>query len=479
MGVTIDVVRVAANTATGNQDITGSLGGLTPKAALFILSGAVTDGTARDDSTLSYGAATGVSNEWAVGGFFKHGLTTTDGTTWNINDGCIAIYDEADSPNPVARANFVSFLTNGVRINWSDAPDVAHLITVVLFAGTDLSAHANWISVLNTTDLKSDTTDPGFEPDVLFTALDCGHTTPRTDGTIIVHQYFSLGLVHNDGVGGVTQYSSATNWPGNQGTTVHIGDVRDDYGIVEVAASLDWGGEFGSFVSNGFSITTRVTGGNNREVYYLALKFGSLSSWVGPYTTPTTTGADSITAPGFKPQYLHVLAANFAGFNSPGVSVEAASRAVFAIDSDAQFASSVSSEHSVGTSNVQSLSDNVAVELPEDDGSAKFTGSFTSFDTSGWTWNFSATDTGTARKWFALAIEAEGAVDDSDSREAYTAGGVNESDSQAAYIPAGFDINDMAPGYIQGLTYFPFTEYFTGQANEAAWLKSKWVNEEG
>jgi len=35
MAITIDVFRTAANTSTGNQTFTGSLGGLTPKAAKF------------------------------------------------------------------------------------------------------------------------------------------------------------------------------------------------------------------------------------------------------------------------------------------------------------------------------------------------------------------------------------------------------------------------------------------------------------
>jgi len=57
MAITIDVFRTAANTSTGNQTFTGSLGGLTPKAAKFEITRATTDGTAANHANYSIGGS--------------------------------------------------------------------------------------------------------------------------------------------------------------------------------------------------------------------------------------------------------------------------------------------------------------------------------------------------------------------------------------------------------------------------------------
>ncbi|KKM63638.1 hypothetical protein LCGC14_1509410, partial [marine sediment metagenome] len=67
MSVIVAVDRVACNTSGGNQAIAVSAGGLTPKAALFILVGATGDGAPASDVIFSQGAATGTANRWVNG----------------------------------------------------------------------------------------------------------------------------------------------------------------------------------------------------------------------------------------------------------------------------------------------------------------------------------------------------------------------------------------------------------------------------
>ena len=53
MAATVAVVQVAINTALGTQDITTTkLGGLTPKAAIFILGGGISNDVAVDHGRL-------------------------------------------------------------------------------------------------------------------------------------------------------------------------------------------------------------------------------------------------------------------------------------------------------------------------------------------------------------------------------------------------------------------------------------------
>lgn len=196
MGVTVATTRVACNTSTGNQDITTTdLGGLTPKAAYFAATSATSDGTAANHWVLSTGAATGTGNRWAVASSSEHGIGATDSHRRMTNDECVMLLDPADGTID-GEADFVSFIEDGVRINWGDAPAAAYLLTVVLFAGTDLSALADSQTTVATTDNTLDITDVGFEPDqVIFGSH--GALLNDTTGTFGTH---SVGIADN-GVG--------------------------------------------------------------------------------------------------------------------------------------------------------------------------------------------------------------------------------------------------------------------------------------
>lgn len=78
MGVTVAVTRVACNTSTGDQTITTTdLGGLTPKAAMFIITQAVTDGAAANHAVWGLGFTDGTTS-FCSASEDEHGLSTTD-----------------------------------------------------------------------------------------------------------------------------------------------------------------------------------------------------------------------------------------------------------------------------------------------------------------------------------------------------------------------------------------------------------------
>lgn len=407
MGVTVAVARAAVNTDTGTQDFTSSdMGDLTPSAALFIVTACLTDGTPANNRVIGIGSTTGSSNRWAVNSSDEHNQATTDTYQRWVNDKCIQIINPADGSID-GDADFDSFITNGVRINWGNAPGSAYLMTVVLFGGTDLSVHAGSFDVQNVVDTTTDITDPGFEPDLLIVAANTGQPNPDT---IQSQSELSLGVVHNDGVGGITQRGLWINSRDNQATGEVASILIDDGAIAERAPSdgdPDWYGEFGVFDANGFSCTTRDAGGNNRDIHYLALNFnGVVDSWVGNYTTPTSAGNDGETGPGFTPQFVYLLGTHAEAIDTAYVDANAGTLSVSVIDEDDAFCNSVSSEDAAATTNTQSLSDDTAIECPDDDGTAGITASFVSFDANGWTLNYSAVTTN-AKIFLALAIEAE------------------------------------------------------------------------
>jgi hypothetical protein len=400
MAVSVAVTRVACNTSTGTQDITITAFG-TPKAALFICSEATTDGTAASNYQLSVGAATGVSNEWCLSVNSEDGQASADTQSSTDSDRVIRI-NTAGTNTVDGDAEFTAFITDGVRINWITAPSAAWLLTVVLFGGDDLSAHANSVGLGDATDNAVDITAPGFEPTLIIAACNDALAMDANQ----THIEPSIGFVHN-GVG--VSHGNATVYMANGAANGSPdGRCTESYGVMGLNTSggLDWGGEFGSFDSSGFTVTTRNAGANSTSLMYLALGLaGTEAGYVGTVNTPTSTGNDGQTGPGFTPQAVlqigtHMEAIDTAYNSSPLAGALAAA----AFDASNEYMTSVNDEDAAATINTQCLSDNTAVELPNDDGTAGLTASFVSMDANGYTLNYSAV-TANAKKFFVMAVE--------------------------------------------------------------------------
>lgn len=405
MGITAAVVRAAAtiDSAPYTQDFTtADLGGLTPKAALFFITRATSDGAAAAHANFGIGAATGAANEWAIATTDEDGQGTTDTGARVRDDACILIVDPGNEGSVDGQAEFSSFIANGVRVNWTNAPAAAYLVTAVLFAGTDLSAHADNAALGNSTNNAVNITDPGFEPDLVIAACQ-GRSGINSSGT---NALLSVGAVHN-GVG-VTQRCFGSASRHNQAAAAVAMRYTESYGVMETVGSsgaLDWGGEFSAFDADGFTVTTRNAGANNTALCYLALNFNNAAdAWVGTVDTPTGGGNDSIAAPGFTPQFVMQGMTLTEAIDTAYTNELAGSHGLSAFDDDDEYANSVSSDDGEGTTDTQSLSDDTAVQLPDDDGTAGLTASFVSLDANGWTLNWSAVEAN-AKKFWSLAIE--------------------------------------------------------------------------
>jgi hypothetical protein len=192
--------------------------------------------------------------------------------------------------------------------------------------------------------------------------------------------------------------------------------------VLAVGGSVDWWTDISGFDASGFSIFTRNAGGNNGSVAYLALNFnGVINVSISTEDTPTGSGNLANTAPGFIPQAVLLGTTIMEAVASAVSDRTAGTVGQSFITENAQFSLTGSSEDLAATMNTQSLNDNQALLVPDDDGTAHIAATFVSFDANGYTLNYSAFHTSATKQW-VLAFESEGAAalsidlrDDNDS----------------------------------------------------------------
>ena len=382
MGVTVAIAQAALRTSTGTQNITTpDLGGLTPKGVLFYLSRATANDTTTNTATISYGAATGTANEWVIAANSENNVSTTDAVHHARNDACMLVSNPG-SGTIVMQAEFSAFISDGVTINVVTSDGVAYLINAVFFAGTDVTAHADDVQIVNTVDTATVITSPSFNPDFLFVG-DTSQTMSTTSGD--AEPVF--GFVHNGDT--ITQHSYLFMDVNGQAATDVKCYLSGDRGagILLPSGSRDWVGDFGGFGASGFSITPRLNGGNNDSVGFLALNFGGAASVnLSAQLSPTAIGNQSITTPGWKPQAVvgfqsYVTASDILIDNTGDAG---AWGLVSFTTSGSQLSTGYATEEAAGVTDTQSFTDARAINVPNHDGTVALSASFTEFTSTGW-----------------------------------------------------------------------------------------------
>jgi hypothetical protein len=394
----VAVVRAAANTATGNQNFTTTdLGGLTPSAALFIATRAVTNNTAAAHAPICIGAATSTSQRWAMFSTSQDGQADTAVTRRAATTQCLMI--------PLAgggidgEADFVSFITNGVQINWTDAPANAYLITVVLFANLS-GAYAGTFAPGTSVGAAVDVTAPNFQPDLVFLA---SHGDAFDDTSSAFHSP-GFGWAVRDGSN--TQLSVMQSEQDGQAAGTPRAYLSTSYGIATLSVNsnnLLWASEIGSFDSQGFSATLRIASAGTDEVGYLALALNGDNVWAGTHATPTATGNQASTAPGFRPQAVFLGMTHLTAVNNGSQNASAGPYGVAVITANAQYSNAIAIENGAAITNTQGLGQSIAADIDNDDGATGIEATLVSLDATGWTLDFTSV-LGSARQWVALAI---------------------------------------------------------------------------
>ncbi len=402
MSIKVAVIQQAVTAAIATQEFT-SAGFGTPKAAMFIVTRAIANNTSTAHNALTLGFTDGVRSRSVC-------ATSSDGEilTATRRGGQEVCAYGIDPPieNQDYQGAFSQWVTDGVEINWTAAPNSAFLMTVILFGGTDLQVHVNEFIPSIAENSTLNITDPGFLPDqIIMIGTDKPFPTTADNHCRFGFGFADRGSSISQGAIGYTAVNNAIT----TNNTAHTSNNRtwvNGHGGTSQAEVTD-------FLDNGFEVTTRENAATvDGEIAYLALKYsgsgGSANHSVFVMDTPILAGNDVITTPGFKPQALLIGGSFVEIINTNAGANPVANTASFgATDGTNEFCSSVSDKDGIVlnlpiTSSL-SLVDNKLVRLTESDGTGGHAGTLTSFDPGGFTINYSATD-GTARKYIVMAI---------------------------------------------------------------------------
>lgn len=388
------VAQSAAPTSNGGtQDLTISGFG-TPKCALFFGGYGTANGTAVNHAGLWIGAYDG-TRQYSMGQASEDNVNPTD--TGSVIDANSAINTLLATSQAQDGDGTASFITDGARLTWADAPPSAYLINALLIGGSGVSnCYVGQATGNATQDATTAVSAPGFEPDIVIAWANHALTTQFRP---------SLGMAWNNG-GAVVQRSMAGNdTNGNASATVISALITDRImgAVIGATPSL----ELTSFDANGFTVTTRDAAGA-RDITYIAIKLSGLNAFLHTSAAPTSTGDQSITGVGFRPQVGLMLQGEFAAVDTTYGSNDGEVYGFSVFTATSSATSTVWTNDGSNPSNNESITE-TAVCRTRKDAADYATCTLVSFDADGATYNYTATN-GTARQRAVLYVQASAAT---------------------------------------------------------------------
>jgi len=409
----VAVVQVALNTSTGPQTIALPSGFGTVKGYLAFASNDTNNtSTPTNESAWSCGGTDGTDQSLACV-LSEHAVPTTN-TFRNMETTEVIQLLEPFNSTTATEVIEVDIGTTPfdtddeftINVGRNDN-SAAVLVNFMVFGGDDdMKCKIGTGNQTADNGVAQTFSGVGFQIDQIFFWTTTGGTgTPgATAGISFGFCSLDSGVIHQGCHADVSQ--------DNAGTSTLVGIHRDD----RVLSSLSTAGSISREVecvkmdvSGEFDLTKRAAS-VNMEFHYLAVSYsGAVNFEVANFDTPTATGNDVQTWPGFTPQAVLLIPSFMTAVNAVQQSDfgGVGAMGVCAFDGTEQWAVGFSDEDNEPETDTQSLADDIAVQFSSDDGSQAFEATFVSFDAGdGYTLNFTAADS-TIRKWTGLAIEED------------------------------------------------------------------------
>jgi hypothetical protein len=289
------VLTFTANTSTGDQDLTGT--SFTPKAAIvWFTAGNNAVDTFVNGFSFGFGFTDG-TNSRCYCNVSEDAVATSDAARIARNDSIIVLLNQTGTlTTEDARASFVQWNADGMRINWSNAPTAAFKLHVLFLGGSDLTNAKVGDITISANGTNVGYTGPGFQPQMLF--LVSGHNTAFNtavgDGSSFVL-----------GVAGCT--NSTINFRGGAGFVSEGGGrtAMDTWQLINTGAGItsDMNATTGAIFNTCSIISLDATGFTlTNSSFSVATVKSYLALRGGEYFTtsalePATTGNTTIEVP--------------------------------------------------------------------------------------------------------------------------------------------------------------------------------------
>lgn len=400
-----------STTGTGNTDWVSADSTEIPVAALHIGGNATVNDSARNNAGMHYGMTDGTSHRCASAASANNISTNADATRGLFPNDCIG----AVSPGALfaeGQSNHNAFIAGGETITNSNGFDQAFLWASMFFSGCTVSMEK--VQLTNSVDTATNV-DPGFAWDLVIVAGAMNVSSFNDDAKL------SLGFMTSaDDVQGCMMFVNADGVTASDmrmqmNTTYAGGDIAWDTGALVYGIDVQVGSGTSCDVYN------RVASGTLDNIAMLFIQFTDNSTAkIVSWDTPTATGNHSVTGVGFTPIALIDLLGYASSYNAPTSGAAGGSVAVGLTTDASQYCQCISEENATGGStDCQSMSTDVSVAVPLDDGTSSATTSLrathVSMDADGWTRNWTERDSATARKCITLAIGASSGRSDAHS----------------------------------------------------------------
>jgi len=390
------IINTTTGTASGNVDYT-SAGFGTPTAVIMIASNSTVASPIIVDARMSFGFTDGTDAYCvALNDENGNGTTLTERESFSGS-----IYIDPSFAN--TRADFVSLITDGIRVNYNDTPAAARSLTIILISGTfNVKAFSHLLPASGVSDITS----IGFKPNLTLLST-VGHTAIAAES--LAPATFSLGWVHNSSSDVVTQ-AFAAQYSANGVSTSDVWARRHvDAAIGEINAGGGvWTAVASAFDASGFTLT--VTGASSNYIFGLAIDTGDTDGvQINSYNSPTATGELFFTTTGLDPSHVMMIGGAGSNSNTPYSGQNGGVFGISNYDGTTESYVGIAVEDAAATSDTDShfsSSDGVSHYMfSGGTSSALNIGSFTGLNAGNFSIDFPATvDASNVYRWLALAV---------------------------------------------------------------------------
>lgn len=400
--VIIAVQEFTAPTSTGNVDVTtAALGGKTPKAVILIMSRHAVANDPGESAIMSFSYGfSDASNAAAVSMKSQDNAASTNNATLaDYGTGKVlgSVPNGTHTAGQYVLCSLSAFIADGATFNFTQAPEAVRCVAIFL-AGDDLSAKVGEFNALGTVANTKTVNSLTFQPDLVLTLMQ-----PYTvSGLLTNSSRIMIGACASDGT------QACANWreEDNQAAGAPFQQVRNNKALSSInsSGSTEYGAIINNFTSVGFDIVTDASA-QNHDLYFLALNFGGRAAKVVELSTPTSTGASSITGVGFEPQFALGVLTNLEAFGAAaGSTSDLQSGLGIAAIGNEQWAFAGRIDSGADPTDTACNLQSGALRGASATSTAAIVASLTSFDADGLTLNYSAVQAN-AKKGFMVVIE--------------------------------------------------------------------------